>query len=180
MPNKLLYVCWMLLLCTSCRQTPEGYMRFVNEASNGLTFERNVEDVYYKAQLLPADYQILLARKGDAVISVVERDSLRALYNAYYYVRFEVGAQSAPAASGTELQYNAAKDFVLIRGGDSLSAVICQPIASGKRYSCEYILAFPRTESAGAPLELVYYNPVWDRPVQQFRFKHENSDVTLF
>lgn len=170
----------MLLLFSSCRQTPEGYMRFVNEASNGLTIEREVKDVYYKAQLLPADYQILLARRGDVMISKTERDSLRSLYSAYYYVRFEVGAPSAPAVSEAGLLYNAAKDFILINGRDSLSAVLCQPIAGGKRNACEYILAFPRNQNNGGPLELVYDNSAWERPVQQFRFKPENSDVTLF
>lgn len=180
MPNKLSYIFGILLITASCRQTPEGYVRFINDAANGLSVQRSIDDVHYKAQLLPADYQILLARGGDAVISRGARDSLRTLYNAYYYVRFEVGAAIAPSVPEAALQYDAAKDFILLHGKDSLAAVICQPVAGGKRYTYEYILAFPRTAGSSVPLELVYYNPAWKKPVQQFRFKYENSDVTLF
>jgi|GEM_PF-4934572 len=180
MLNKLRNHCWLLLLFTSCRQTPADYVHFVNDTSNGLTLERNVGKFFYKAQLLPADYQILLAHRGNTAISEAERDSLRALYNAYYYLRFEVRTSTDPGISATTLQYNAVKNFVLVSGQDSLVAAICQPVASGKQHTFEYMLAFPRTESKGGALELVYNDPDRGSPVQHFRFKHENLDVTLF
>lgn len=179
MLNKLKYA-GLLLLVISCRQTPEGYLGFVNDPGNGLTIGRDVKEVQYNAQLMPADYQILLARRGDANIAGPERDSLRAIYNAYYYFKFKVGSEKPADVSDIEMQYNAAKYFKLVSGTDSIDAALCQSIAGGVRNTYEYILAFPKSGKTDGRLELIYDTPAWEVPVQQFRFKQENSDVTLF
>lgn len=179
MLNKLKYA-WMLLLLMSCRQTPEGYLGFVNDPENGLTVGRDVKEVHYRAQLMPADYQILLARRGDAKIAGPERDSLRNIYNAYYYIKFQVGSEKAAGVSDIEMNYDAGKYFRLVNGPDSLEAALCQSIAGGVRNTYEYILAFPKSGKTGGRLELIYNTPAWEVPVQQFPFKQENSDVTLF
>jgi hypothetical protein len=177
MLNKLKYA-GMLLLLVACKQTPKGYMSYINDPQNGLTLERNMKAVHYKAQLLPADYQILLARRGEAEIAATERDSLRAIYNAYYYIKFQVGSEAA--VPDVAMNYDAGKHFRLVHGKDSLDAAICQPIAGGVRNTYEYILAFPKSAKVMGKLELIYDNPVWELPAQQFPFKQENSDVTLF
>ncbi|WP_423736513.1 hypothetical protein [Chitinophaga caseinilytica] len=181
MPNRYLSCAWMLLLLASCGRTPETYVKFVNDPANGLTLQRNVGDVWYRAQLLPADYQILLSRSGDAGIGNVERDSLRAMYGSYYYVRFEVGStQAEDGASELNLHYDATGNFMLVMGGDSLSAAFCQPIAGGRKGAVEYMMAFPKEKPRSENITLVYNNPAWNNPIQQFTFSDKNFDVTLF
>lgn len=182
MLNRILPVGWMLLLLAACGRTPETYVAFVNNPANGLTLQRTVGEVWYKAQLLPADYQILIARSGNVGIGALERDSLRAMYNAYYYVRFEVGQTQHAEMPGSaqDFQYQATQHFMLVKGRDSLSAAFCQPIASGRKDAFEYMMAFPRDNNRGDAVTLLYHNPAWDNPAQHFTFSDKNFDVTLF
>jgi hypothetical protein len=130
-----------LLLLNNCRNMnamPADYMRYVEDAGNGLRIEKKMGQVKFTAQYKPYEYILLKETKARPNTEEELQTNLKEL-SGYEYITFNIGAVSGKSSPIEKKDNNSEyfqrlsyctselqNDFLLIDGDDTLPCKMYQ------------------------------------------------------
>lgn len=167
---------WILLFAAGCKHmtAEQKYADHINDPDNKMIQRITVGEITATAKWLPDAYRRLISNS----------DSAGYMDNAidpYYYfdVKFDKRAGDKPDKDKVlYLNFDMQKDFVLVKGRDSILPAICQKIENGIGGSYQYILAFEKGEEPknDEGFNLIYHDKIFGTGTMAFVYNQTDIE----
>lgn len=118
------------------KSSQQRLLDFINDPDNKIVQSLQIRNTKVIAKVLPYDYR-----------SMSQKDTDPDDHYTYFNVKIEANREKPSKEKLLYLDFDIQNDFLLLRGHDSIPAVICQRIVNGKADSYEYLLAFDNEHS---------------------------------
>ncbi|HEV7782326.1 MAG TPA: hypothetical protein VGO58_13725 [Chitinophagaceae bacterium] len=151
-----LIVAMILMVFAGCRHatSEQQYINYINDPEHKITQQIKIGDVQATVKWLPAGYRKLKSEKLEEPAAAEEGEGFY-----FFDVKFDKTKGEKPVAGKLAyLDFDIQKDFVLLKGKDSLLPLICQKIENGIGGSYQYMLVFEKQEEELTKDFAVVYN----------------------
>lgn len=123
----------------------------------------SAKDIQWSAQYLPVQFHVQRAEKSGQLTDA-QRDSVANEYYPFYYFRVNIaGKPQQPTREVLKyMSYDMQQDFFMTFGNDTVAAMFSQAVATGDPVNHEFMLAFPRIDTAApVPVSIVFNDQVF-------------------